>query len=138
MFAVATAGCVTLVAPQSLAASRFCIFSYLGLATLSHSVLDAFTDYGSGIGVAFLSPFSERRFKAPWQPIAGEISELLLCLLPLVLMTAAALHLRKLPVGMKFRDSPIQLRLQTLESQPAQAPLRSASAADERADSKGL
>ncbi|HJR60902.1 MAG TPA: metal-dependent hydrolase [Vicinamibacterales bacterium] len=123
LFAVATAGFVTLGASQSLGASRFRIFSCLALATLSHGILDAFTDYGSGVGVAFLSPFSEHRFNAPWQPIKGEFSELLLCLLPLVLMTAAALHVRKLAVGIPFRESPVQLRLQTLESQPPDTPL---------------
>jgi inner membrane protein len=39
----------------------------LFLATTSHGVLDAFTDGGSGI--AFLAPFDNTRYFAPWQPI---------------------------------------------------------------------
>lgn len=41
---------------------------YFTLCTASHGGLDAFTD--GGLGVAFLSPFSQERFFAPWRPIA--------------------------------------------------------------------
>ena len=122
MFAVATAGFMT-VGASLLGASRLCMFCYVVLAALSHGILDAFTDYGSGVGVAFFSPFSEHRFKAPWQPITGEFTELLLCVLPLILVAAAAVYLRKLPVGVQFRGSPVQLRLQTLGSRPPDKPL---------------
>lgn len=37
-------------------------------ATLSHGVLDAFTD--AGLGVGFLIPFDDGRYFAPWRPIA--------------------------------------------------------------------
>jgi inner membrane protein len=33
----------------------------------SHGVLDSFTD--GGLGIAFLWPFSNERFFAPWRPI---------------------------------------------------------------------
>jgi len=47
---------------------RRTLFAYLFLCAVSHGVLDAFTD--GGLGVAFLSPFDDRRFFFPWRPIA--------------------------------------------------------------------
>ncbi len=38
------------------------------VATISHGVLDAFTD--AGLGVGFLIPFDDARFFAPWRPLA--------------------------------------------------------------------
>jgi inner membrane protein len=43
------------------------IFVFLFLATVSHPLLDAFTNGGKG--VALLAPFSSERFFAPWRPI---------------------------------------------------------------------
>lgn len=43
-------------------------FAWIGLATASHSVLDAATN--GGLGVAWLWPWSEQRFFLPWRPIA--------------------------------------------------------------------
>jgi inner membrane protein len=43
------------------------IFLFLFACTLSHGVLDAFTD--GGLGVAFFSPFSNVRYFFPWRPI---------------------------------------------------------------------
>ena len=40
---------------------------YFFLVTLSHPLLDSLTN--GGLGVALLSPFSNRRFFAPWRPI---------------------------------------------------------------------
>jgi inner membrane protein len=40
---------------------------FLFLCTLSHGILDAFTD--GGLGVAFFSPFSNRRYFFPWRPL---------------------------------------------------------------------
>src|SRR5262249_3667882 len=37
------------------------------VATLSHGILDAFTD--GGLGVAFFAPFSSVRYFFPWNPI---------------------------------------------------------------------
>jgi inner membrane protein len=42
---------------------------YLLLCIASHGVLDAMTN--AGAGVAFLEPFSDRRFFLPWHPIVG-------------------------------------------------------------------
>jgi len=39
----------------------------LGLALLSHSCLDALSTYS--LGIAFLAPFSEHRFRFPWTPL---------------------------------------------------------------------
>jgi len=46
---------------------RFPLFLYFFLATASHCVLDAMTN--GGLGVAFFSPFDDRRFFLPWRPI---------------------------------------------------------------------
>jgi inner membrane protein len=47
--------------------SRFSLWFYLFLATASHGVLDAMTD--GGLGVAFFSPFDNRRYFFPFTPI---------------------------------------------------------------------
>jgi inner membrane protein len=47
--------------------SRLSLLAYLFLATASHGVLDAMTN--GGLGVAFFSPFNNRRFFLPWRPI---------------------------------------------------------------------
>jgi inner membrane protein len=46
---------------------RFALFAYLFFATASHGVLDAMTD--GGLGVAFFSPFENKRYFLPWRPI---------------------------------------------------------------------
>src|SRR5438270_228674 len=48
----------------SIAIGRFALFTYLFLATASHGVLDGMTN--GGLGVAFFSPFDNRRFFLPW------------------------------------------------------------------------
>jgi inner membrane protein len=47
--------------------SRVSLFFYLFLATASHGLLDAMTN--GGLGVAFFSPFDNRRYFLPWRPI---------------------------------------------------------------------
>ncbi|HKO02152.1 MAG TPA: metal-dependent hydrolase [Thermoanaerobaculia bacterium] len=42
-------------------------FAYVFTAVVSHPILDAMTN--GGRGVAFFSPFSNRRFFFPWRPI---------------------------------------------------------------------
>lgn len=42
-------------------------FCFLSVATLSHAILDAFTN--GGLGVAFLWPLSSERYFFPWQGI---------------------------------------------------------------------
>jgi inner membrane protein len=46
---------------------RFPLFAYLFLATASHGLLDAMTN--GGLGVAFFSPFNNRRYFLPGRPI---------------------------------------------------------------------
>ncbi|HYE35344.1 metal-dependent hydrolase [Methylocaldum sp.] len=43
-------------------------FLFLFLSTLSHPIVDAFTD--GGLGVALFAPFSKKRYFFPWRPIA--------------------------------------------------------------------
>ena len=50
-----------------IAIGRFSLFAYLFLATASHGALDAMTN--GGLGVAFFSPFDNRRYFLPWRPI---------------------------------------------------------------------
>jgi inner membrane protein len=47
--------------------SRLSLWFYFFLATASHGLLDAMTD--GGLGVAFFSPFNNRRYFLPWRPI---------------------------------------------------------------------
>jgi len=47
--------------------SRFSLWMYFFLATASHGLLDAMTD--GGLGVAFFTPFDNRRYFLPWTPI---------------------------------------------------------------------
>jgi len=42
-------------------------FAYVFVAVMSHPLLDAMTN--GGLGVAFFSPFSNRRYFFPWRPI---------------------------------------------------------------------
>ena len=42
-------------------------FVFLFLCTVSHGILDAFTD--GGLGIAFFSPFSNTRYFFPWRPL---------------------------------------------------------------------
>jgi inner membrane protein len=70
------------------------VFAYIFLATLSHGVLDAFSNFGRSAGVGFLMPFASTRFSAPWQPIRSELSELAWCLLPLTCIAWLGLRVR--------------------------------------------
>lgn len=94
--------------PGSLGLSGFSLWTYFFLATASHGFLDAMTD--GGLGVAFFSPFDNRRFFLPWTPIhvspigfdrfftyrglAVLESELLWIWLPTALLAASAWLLR--------------------------------------------
>jgi len=46
---------------------RLHLWAYFFLAAASHGLLDAMTD--GGLGVAFFSPFDNRRYFLPWRPI---------------------------------------------------------------------
>ena len=69
VFAALLAGVVLLAAfPHGLPSiGRFSLWLYFFLATASHGFLDAMTD--GGLGVAFFSPFDNRRYFLPWTPI---------------------------------------------------------------------
>jgi inner membrane protein len=55
------------LAHRRLRAPAATTFAFVFIAAVSHGVLDSFTNGGRGI--AFLWPFSEHRFFAPWQVI---------------------------------------------------------------------
>jgi inner membrane protein len=57
----------TILRSRTAGIGRFALFTYLFLATASHGVLDAMTN--GGLGVAFFSPFDNRRYFLPWRPI---------------------------------------------------------------------
>jgi inner membrane protein len=65
-FAVLLGGCALALA-KPLQARRGWAFAFVFLCVASHGLLDALTD--GGLGVAFLSPFSQERFFLPWRPI---------------------------------------------------------------------
>ncbi len=67
LFAALLAAIAALVLRSTTHITRAWLFVYLFLATASHGLLDAMTD--GGLGVAFLSPFSKRRYFLPWRPI---------------------------------------------------------------------
>ena len=106
--AVITAACVRHRCHLS-APSLFC---FAAVAMLSHGILDAFSDFGNHTGVAFFSPFWDRRFLAPWRPIAGEFSELFVCLIPFALLVAAAMQWRQLSLGI-VPEKPLELGLRS-------------------------
>lgn len=91
------------------AISPITLWTYLFLAIASHGLLDAMTD--GGLGVAFFSPFDDRRYFLPWRPIQvspiglGRFftqrglsvleSEVLWIWLPAAVMAVSALILRR-------------------------------------------
>ncbi len=60
-------GIVAACAARSLRASAVTAFLFVLAAAASHGILDGFTNGGSGI--AFLWPFSDGRWHAPWRVI---------------------------------------------------------------------
>lgn len=70
-FSVALAGVGALLAPW-LGAEASTAFGVLLVSAASHGLLDALTN--GGLGIAFFSPFSPRRYFLPWRVI--EVSPL--------------------------------------------------------------
>ena len=66
-FALLLSTAAFLVVLRNLTSGRPLIFLYLFIATVSHGLLDAMTN--GGLGVAFFSPFDNRRYFLPWHPI---------------------------------------------------------------------
>lgn len=56
------------LAHRALRSTYRTAFIVLFLSMLMHGILDAATN--GGLGIAFLSPFSNQRYFFPWQPIA--------------------------------------------------------------------
>lgn len=114
-FAAVVASAAVLLAFRSALPNigRGALWAYLFLATASHGVLDAMTD--GGLGVAFLSPFDNRRYFLPWRPIRVSPigfarfftprgfdilrSEILWIWIPSAVLVASALLLRRRPAG---------------------------------------
>lgn len=63
-FSVALAGAGCLLAPH-LGAQPWIAFLVLLVSAASHGLLDALTN--GGLGIAFFSPFSNRRYFLPWR-----------------------------------------------------------------------
>ena len=61
-------GILAALAHRPLRSTTWQAFLFVGLAALSHPLLDALTD--GGLGVALAWPFSSERFFFPWRPIA--------------------------------------------------------------------
>ncbi len=66
LFSVLMAGAGALLAP-ALGAQPLLAFLLLFVCIASHGLLDALTN--GGLGVAFFSPFSQRRYFLPWRVI---------------------------------------------------------------------
>ena len=76
-------------------------------AAAAHGALDAWTSIGALTSpVQFFSPFSSRGYTAPWHPIDGPFSELLLCVLPLLALTRLIFHYRGIPWP-RWRDTQV-------------------------------
>lgn len=97
MFAVAAAALTTALWFHG----RRRVLVVLSAALLSHSFLDALSSYS--VGVAFLAPFSDVRYRFLWTPLgdpAGRLSRQLvqdvwLVLVPALLATWLGLRLRR-------------------------------------------
>jgi inner membrane protein len=69
VFAALTAGAALLLGFRHglPGLSQHSLWLYFFLATASHGFLDAMTD--GGLGIAFFSPFNNRRYFLPWRPV---------------------------------------------------------------------
>jgi inner membrane protein len=61
---------------------------WIGLATISHAILDMLTTYP--MGVALLSPLAAARYVLPWQPIESVSQEFVWVFLPSVTLLLLA------------------------------------------------
>lgn len=69
-FAVFLSACLAWVLPSAVSpsqGSRVIAFIFFSLSTLSHGLLDAMTNGGSG--VAFFAPLHNARYFLPWRPL---------------------------------------------------------------------
>jgi inner membrane protein len=58
---------LSVVVALAIHQQKLATFAFLFLCTVSHGILDAFTD--GGLGIAFFSPFSNTRYFFPWRPL---------------------------------------------------------------------
>lgn len=72
VFAAALGLIASLFAYEKSAKKKYLLFGVLFASGLVHDILDAMTN--GGLGVAFFSPFSDKRYFLPWRPI--EVSPL--------------------------------------------------------------
>ena len=110
VFAALMAGVLVVLVRRGIAGMQpLLLWTYFFLVTASHGFLDAMTD--GGLGVAFCSPFDNRRFFLPWRPVrvspigvsrffsarglAVLQSEVLWIWVPAILLAAVALLVRQ-------------------------------------------
>jgi inner membrane protein len=67
LFSLVFSAVVTFIVHEKQNSSVYATFLLFFLCTLSHGILDAFTD--GGLGIAFFSPFSNTRYFFPWRPL---------------------------------------------------------------------
>jgi inner membrane protein len=105
---------------KQLHCSRAIAFSFVGISTVSHGLLDMLTN--GGLGIALWWPWSGERFFAAWQVIevsplslsrvfsargiAVIQSELLWVWLPAVILASVLLALRMLGANSPFKSAP--------------------------------
>lgn len=86
---------------QKWAGKRARLAAAFALATATHGVLDALTTYS--LGVEFLAPFSQQRYRFAWQPLTDPIdgvhralrSEVLWALIPALVAGLAGWRVRR-------------------------------------------
>ena len=92
---------------------------FVAVVTALHGVLDVFTSIGATTSpVQFLSPFSTRGYGLSQHPITGPISELFLCLIPLIALTRAVWYVRGIPWPRFESQRVVRLGLDTTTSPP--------------------
>ena len=79
---------------------RLGLWAYFTLALAAHGALDALTTYGEG--VMFLAPFSDARFKSPWQPFHRLVPEVAGVWLPAL----AVIRVRRGGAAARARERP--------------------------------
>jgi membrane-bound metal-dependent hydrolase YbcI (DUF457 family) len=79
---------------------------YVACAAAAHGALDALAPYGEG--VQFFSPFSLRRYTAPWHPM-DPLVEIVVVIPALVLLTREIWRRRGVPWLWRSREKPLSI-----------------------------
>ena len=82
-----------IASPADATRHRIRVALFLTLAIAAHGALDALTTHGAGI--AFLSPFSQERFVAPWRPVTNLRAEIIWVWLPALSLLVALARWRR-------------------------------------------